>query len=900
MVKVICDRIRSYVTAPDFKDVDSLPPNMKDKLGRTPFFIACYYGHFDIVREFCQLKEDLGKDMTLDVNSAVFETNRTPLHAAVCKGSLDTVSLLLSLEDTNKNVKARPSQATQDAFLHLIELKRHGRMLSPDESMIVEEGPRLRSPTGTPIHRPPPISHYGTMSGRQDRGGGMHATTNSGFTSQTREETETTTQTSAYATATSPPWLSNFTMPVVPHKLSPNTPHKSTLSLEPQSPQSDIDGVLPAGGGTRALGIFLNHREELVVGKREQTGGKNFNQLMLTPLAEACALGHNEIAEALLSYGGFDSSGVACRITHLAQSYDLMQYILAHCCSVIKEKTDLGTSTVFEQTLTAPGLQLAWGNKKLPEVRGEWFTDSATYYVDKPPSSEGDGDDETDAVKSEGYRNLRRIEPLQLSQLTLKEMPIRELNLSKNNLKSLPLEVFQLEHLADLWLQNNRIVELPEAKDGENWKCKRLERLNLSHNNLLRLPACLWMLPNLKRFCASFNNITAFSADDIPEGELSSVLTYIDLSHNHIYPELPPFLFEFPSLKKAFFSSNKLIRLPSTIWTCPTLKELTVSHNELTALPLCEPVVEPPPTEAAPGGYTILHQSDQVLTGVVQVKPTTSSNPYKQKSSLYRSIKPTGIQELSWVNYSVVNTESYDYSELTKLDVSHNKLTAFPEALPCLAPNLTELYMSRNQISFIDIQYVPQSIKKLYCRNCEVEFVGNVIDPEQFKQAVRSCRCPMENFEGKPCQHRNHVRLSHLTSLNLGHNRIEHFQLIHRRPYDHHAGDPGNHPLEKAFQASLSSLDLLYPALENLDLGENNLHGLFNPNIGHQTHLKSIKLHSNPELERIPFQFSCLKKSKDFTELTMSNLPKLYEPPVEYQKADLSHVLSYMRSCLKE
>lgn len=887
MVKIIAESIRSLIRGND-KELEPSPLDAKDKLGRTPFFIACYYGHVDIVRLLCQLKEDVGDSVTLDVNASVFDSYRTPLHAAVSKGSLEIVRLLLSLEDTKKDVEARPSQNTHEKFLSLIETKRHGRILSPTESIgsITEQ----LSPTDISFR---PIS-MGNFKAQLTESISSRGDTGNQSQMDTKGQTEHTETSTSQPRSESIQIRPNFTLPARKTSVEQNGGSPSSLRRLLTKNRSGSE----VSQGERALGIFESSRDELMVGVRGPSSGKTFNQLMLTPLAEACALGHDKIAEALLKYGSCDESGLACRIAHLTQSYDLMHHILTRYCFVLKEKIDRGNSTDMEQiSSTGPGLQILWNGKKLSELKGEWFINSAVYSLDEPASSLEQSDDGKDMTETK--RNLRRTEPVQLRQLTLTEMPIREMNLTKNNLKSLPLQIFHLEHLTDLSLSHNRIIMLPEA-EGDKWRCTRLENINLSHNNLIKLPACVWMLPNLRKICVAHNKLTSFSQDSIPKGELSKVLSSIDLSNNSLSPTLPDFIFQFPSLKKAYFHKNKLSHLPNTMWLCPTLQELEVYNNELKSLPLCGPHKEPESAGKLLVGDTILQQSDQVLTGVVQLN--AASNPFsKQKSSLYRSIRPTGIQELSWVNYSAVNTESYDYSELIKLDVSHNKLTVFPEALPCLAPNLTELKMTHNPIRFIDLQHVPQAVKKLNCRNCEVELIGNVISPEQFKQTVRICHAPVDNFQGKPCQHRNHARLNHLISFNLGYNRIKHFQLVHHRPYEQrNEEDPGEHPMEKEFQASISSLDLLYPALENLDLSHNDLRGLFNPNIGHQSHLKSIKLHSNPELERIPFQFSCLKKSKDFTELTMTDLPKLYEPPKEYQKAGLSHVLTYMRSCLKE
>ena len=911
MVRIICSRIRTYISSTGTKEGETFPSDMRDKSGHTPFFIACSHGDIQIARELCQLKEDLGNEMTLDVNAPEHDTNRTPLHVAISNGSLETLKLLLTLEDTDKNVDARSSPTTHEMLLRNIETKRHGRLLLPHErddfSFPLNRTIPTETSGGLGLSPSPSLRHCSTMLpggtyfGSVGHGGeGVFAAASS--TSYSTAYGETSTSYPPNAISSTIP--SNFTAPVPPKKSPSPRVSKisfSTVRARAGTKNLDVDGDEK---GDRVLGVFLNQWDELVVGKRDRTGGTIFSQLKLTPLAEACALGHKEIAEELLKYGGHDSSGLACRIAYLVQEYDLIQHMLSRCCFILRrEKHTQGSSSTGEKgTQSEPGLKLTWNSKKLPEVRGEWFTNSAVYYVDRSRSTEREEEEEEEGFgMTEAQRNLRRVGPLKLRQLTPAEMPIRELNLARNNLRSLPLEIFQLEQLTELQVQYNRIIQLPDAPDGETWRCPHLEQINLSHNLLLRLPGSLWMLPMLRKISIGHNKISIFIESDIPQGELSPHLTSLDLSNNSIGPSLPDFFFNFPSLETVYLQRNMLKKLPDTLWFCPTLKELIVSNNELALLPLCEPDPEGVcPENSGATGHTIFQQSDMILTGVVQVKPT-SANPYaKQKSSIYHSIKPSG-GELSWVNYCVVNTETYDYSQLKKLDLSKNKLSRFPEALPCLAPNLTELNLSNNPIGSIDVQYMPESMKKLVCRDCNIEFVGNVIGSEEFKQALRSCRCPVDNYRGNACQHRNHPRLDHLTSLDLSHNKIRHLQLIHHHQQLQCSGkDPGYQPIEKQFQPSLSSLELLYPALENLDLSHNDLRDLFNPNIGHQTHLKSIKLSSNPELERIPYEFSCLKKSKDFTELAMANLPKLHEPPAEYQTAELQHVLTYMRSCLKE
>lgn len=163
---------------------------------------------------------------------------------------------------------------------------------------------------------------------------------------------------------------------------------------------------------------------------------------------------------------------------------------------------------------------------------------------------------------------------------------------------------------------------------------------------------------------------------------------------------------------------------------------------------------------------------------------------------------------------------------------------------------------------------------------------------------VKNCR--HGNTFGLPCQHRSHPRLPCLTNLVLSGNRLRYFQLIHHSPLNTGDEDPGQEENTFGFYPSISSLDLLYPALEGLDLSANQLQDEFNPNIGHHSHLKWIWLRRNPELLKIPMEFAYLKNTRQFTELLIEDLPNLIEPPKEYQQVSLTHLLTYMRSRLRE
>ncbi len=131
---------------------------------------------------------------------------------------------------------------------------------------------------------------------------------------------------------------------------------------------------------------------------------------------------------------------------------------------------------------------------------------------------------------------------------------ITNLDISKNRLESLPIEVFQLPSLKHFTASHNEISLLPTTKYrssigstssddvfNENnagmWYCPHLEEIDLQNNNLTSLPGCLFLLPGLKILNASKNDVGTLPFDIWNTPNLRTVL----LSNNYIksLPVLP-------------------------------------------------------------------------------------------------------------------------------------------------------------------------------------------------------------------------------------------------------------------------------------------------------------------------------------------------------------------------
>ena len=935
MVELILGHMRRLILDGEFYAEKELSLDFRDSLGRTPLFNACYYGYTDVVKLLIDFKREFEPIVTMNINAALNQTQRTPLHAAVRKGNLEIVKMLLADRSIDINHEARPSGRTHKRLIHSIMKRLHGRVI-PMKDSIDEEGeyeesimadvpqtpkspnsPMFWAQIGSPrtttqssgssgaideyISSPKRSSEFSHQRKSTPPSSSSHHKTRLTGTPELMRKLETST---APDSKTSGPNVRN-TMPSKMPAMKKQTSDE-LLASNIRSKFRSVTGDAVTLGET-AVGIFENKHGRLELLPKDQASNcKTFDHIFMTALSEACAYGYGKIVSELLQNGARDESGLTSRIAHLIQEAELCQMVLSYHCVITDKHAEMNET----------GLELHWDSKKLPSIDGAMLQDGAIFC---PPRREGDdGQMEAYARTDTGYSsraNRPRVNAPPPLPPIARKLPrtveidatkIRIIQLERNHLEAVPIELFSLPTVTEIDLSFNKITRLPENEmvDFYGWKCAFLEELNLSNNLLVKLNASVWQLPSLKKLNVCHNHLETLLPDrgrEIREEMLSDSLDQLDFSHNEL-KALPQFVFEFKNVRRINLSNNKLETLPVTLWSCVSLAELNVSNNKLTSLPWCEPEITMITSrgEGGTGPPILIKQSEKVNFGKIEVRAKLNREASyfkKQQSVTVRDIKPIGTQqELSWSNYSTAGTEGCEYSSLIKLNLSSNRLEIFPEALPCLAPNLVELDVSSNLFKYIDIQFIPHTIKKFTAEGCILERFGNVLEKMLHSQVVKNCR------HGKtfalPCQHRSHRRLPCLTGLHLSGNRLQYFQLLHHSPLETEGQNPAVD--ENRYYTNISTLELLYPVLEGLDLSHNDLRDEFNPNIGHHSHLKWIKLGRNKELEKIPMEFAHLKNTRQLTELSMDHLPNLREPPPEYQNVSLAHLLTYMRSRLKE
>jgi small GTP-binding protein len=248
--------------------------------------------------------------------------------------------------------------------------------------------------------------------------------------------------------------------------------------------------------------------------------------------------------------------------------------------------------------------------------------------------------------------------PGEIGQLT----NLTQFSLSNNELRELPAAIRQLTHLTQLDLSDNQLTSLP----GEIGQLTNLTQFSLSNNELRELPAAIGQLTNLTQLDLSNNRLTELPAWI---GQLTN-LTQLDLSNNRL-TELPAWIGQLTNLAQLNLSSTRLTELPAWIRQLTNLTQLNLSSNRLTELP------------AWIGQLTSLTQLD-LNNNELRELPAWIG----QLTNLTQlDLRSTRLTELpAWIG---------QLTSLTQLDLNNNELRELPAEIGQLT-SLTQLDLSHN------------------------------------------------------------------------------------------------------------------------------------------------------------------------------------------------------------
>ena len=841
VVEIILQRILLLLEAADEYSEDSpLDMNVRDADGCTPLYYACYYGHDEIVSSLLKFGHHYKNCKPFDASITTLQ-QRTPFHAAVQRNHLSTLQVILDHWGQHNN----------HCIKELVNLV--GRPSSDTKSRLLNYCSSARSSVA---------SITSIMSKDSQALNDVFSVIPEESEDETQEQLSPRSQTSTFLPQSKPIVVQSKKSPSPAKVMSKSPKSSSALTVSyPQMPsRRQRSRTDYSDGPTGLMSLFLTKDGSLLAHPAEhhlENIDKEFDQLFITPLAEACACGHSQAVDMLLSAGASDPEGMAVRLAQFSKNNELARTVLTHHCKVLVE------SPSSQQPFYA--LSIDWSNMKITDLPGSWFVEGSIFFPSSAEDDEGNNLAMTSSL------------PAQLDAFKLTRV-----SLSNNNITSLPVELLQLPNLQSLDVSSNLIHGIPSKIFCPSLKC-----LYLSNNKLIELPTSVWYLPYLEELEVKNNLLECIGKDFVGLTRLSRLLRVVDISRNKL-DVLPSFVLGLPALEELNVSYNELVNLPDNLWECSTLRELDASHNVLVNLPSCEPQ-----------STLMLSQQPHAIPAVQCGRKVVGAKAHVQGN--FDKLRPKSFKRNTGKFVSVVETPQEVYSEeyihhnegccgVEKLLLNGNKLSMFPDALPCLAPLLIELDVSRNNIEEIDISFLPLMLRKLVASNNKVKKFGTIVNSQLKNHMIQHCR--MLGNQYQQCYHRSHKEMRSLTAINLANNQLKHFQLMQSLELD-------NRPVDR-HSMSYSQLDLLYPELENLNISHNCLQGCFNYNIGYQSQLKSITLSGNAELEELPMQFAYFKKSKKFTQLSLYNLPKLRDPPKEYHENKLRTLLSYMSSRLKK
>jgi Leucine-rich repeat (LRR) protein len=147
---------------------------------------------------------------------------------------------------------------------------------------------------------------------------------------------------------------------------------------------------------------------------------------------------------------------------------------------------------------------------------------------------------QTEAIPNSVWEQFINLEYLSLKNDHLKQIPVelsklkklKTLDLSGNDFKTLPAEFIQLQNLEELYLNDEKNMNLPKTIEILS-KLPKLKSLHLENDNLSSLPKEIVNFKNLEYLYLNDNKFK-----EIPKIESLDHLKYLDLKNNNIQPEL--------------------------------------------------------------------------------------------------------------------------------------------------------------------------------------------------------------------------------------------------------------------------------------------------------------------------------------------------------------------------
>ncbi|XP_050423466.1 leucine-rich repeat serine/threonine-protein kinase 1 [Adelges cooleyi] len=466
---------------------------------------------------------------------------------------------------------------------------------------------------------------------------------------------------------------------------------------------------------------------------------------------------------------------------------------------------------------------------------------------------------------------------------------ITRLDISNNSLTQIPAIIFQLQSLRYLNLAQNKIEKLPDFNTSQVTS------------------------PTTKKISKLYKSVYT-----------ASVLEELYLQDNRL-DKIPDDLFRLPSLTTLDLSNNKLHSVPFQMWRSPKLKDFNLSFNLIKELPYAQSEQEAKSLrERSVSRAPLLDNSYEVkITDVIDIDnesiPLVHYNVWNRTVEIMEQISRTD-------ETSEIKSNS---SQLSSLNLSHNRFSSIPPVLSCLAVNLTRLNLSYNCLRTMSyVTSYPSSLKQLdlshnkicvwpslpqinledtspdqeniLCYRLETGQVPKSTIPSKIRTSRKmSLRASILN---RVCSHRRHLRLENLRTLILADNCVKRIQLS--------TDDDGYISVSNDSADELDDWDtnattlghsrskLIFPNLSMLDLSNNQLKEIPS-NINELINLSVLNISGNKEVAELPPQMGLLSRLWNLNTRGC-NLQEPLKSMIDSNKYKTMDVIGYLKSVLED
>ncbi|XP_065057929.1 leucine-rich repeat serine/threonine-protein kinase 1-like isoform X2 [Rhopilema esculentum] len=618
----------------------------------------------------------------------------------------------------------------------------------------------------------------------------------------------------------------------------------------------------------------------------------------LSPLCISCSIDSSSIVRLLLEFGAKDLTNIACTEAVKHNRDHIVELLLERG---VFEETD---AKLQDAEANFTSVRIIWNKRNLTELRKKWIVNSVVR-------------------KNMNLSPGKPLSPAKFTKISgdVVFTLVTKLDLSGNELRNIPVVVFQLPKLTKLTLSDNKIERLPcpdnmpkppeGGKDQNSNGSSKSQEMNGSlgkSSSGTRARPTSWSAPAKARNSSqSGRPVSEYAPERIDgchieeEGRIAKeevvcaegssnaswkwncpLLEELEIHKNEL-TSLPTCLFSLPSLKVLNLCRNNIKELPLDLWSAPSLKDVLLQGNQLTALP----------SHPSSRYRQRFSKSDrQASTDEADARRSMSVD--KEFLGSVKSKRPSWDGESS--DESEEEEETGEKCGITKIDISDNPdVAALPVNLPCLAPNLFKLTAAGCSIQgAIVLSQLPPSLTMLdLSRNqiTKVDLGGDEADTDRvcystfhatMKKSISAPVLQSRNAKQKRfCSHRSHRFLSNLRNLNLSQNNLESLVFLSC--------------LKE--QTKVETFDCVFPDLQTLNLANNVLKNV-PEHIGKLPKLLCLDVSGNPKIDTLPPELGLCSQLYDLK----FNAAYIRDPPraiIEKKNGKGQLDVPYIRNFLK-